>query len=104
MMGEMAIFFFFYLIICILYYATNIPACNSEVMAYKKTHPLYQWPTSTNTNKSPGDDSDYGPSPTAHQLPQARGRPPQGKTTIGRKGNEKFPNLNEDHRKKHTRK
>ena len=60
--------------------------------------------TQKNTSKNPGDDSNYGPSPTAHQLPQARGRPPQGKITIGRKGNEKFPNLNEDHRKKHTQK
>ena len=38
--------------------------------------------------KAPGDDSNYGPSPTAHQVPHAKGRPPQGKITIGRKGNE----------------
>jgi hypothetical protein len=29
--------------------------------------------------KIPAGDSNYGPLPTAHQLPQAKGRPPQGK-------------------------
>jgi len=38
---QAGFFCFFYLIICILYYGTNIPACNSSVMAYKKTQPLY---------------------------------------------------------------
>ena len=95
--------FFFYLIMLVLYYRVNTTACNSEVMAYEKTYPLYHRQKNTQV-KAPGDDSNYGPSPTAHQLPQAKGRPPQGKITIGRKGNEKFPNLNEDHRKKHTQK
>ena len=56
-------------------------------MAYEKTYPLYNRQKNTQV-KAPGDDSNYGPSPTAHQLPQAKGRPPQGKITIGRKGNE----------------
>ena len=55
-------------------------------MAYEKTYPLYL--RQKTQVKTPGDDSNYGPSPTAHQLPQAKGRPPQEKITIGRKGNE----------------
>src|SRR5467141_280766 len=76
------VFCYVYLIICILYYGINILTCNSSVMAYKKTQPLY---LRQKHNKSPWDDSNYGPLPTARQLLQAKGRPPQGKTTIGHK-------------------
>jgi hypothetical protein len=45
-------------------------------MAYKKTQPLYH---RQKQSKNPGDDSNCGLLPTAHQCLRTNGRPSQGK-------------------------
>ena len=57
-------------------------------MAYKKTQPLYLLQKIKIHQKIPAGDSNNGPSPTAHQLPQSEREAAPRKTTIGRKGNE----------------
>ena len=66
------------------------PHATLRLWRIKKPSPYTNRQHTQTQIKVPEDDSNYGLSPTAHQLLQMKGRPPQGKITIGRKGNEKF--------------
>jgi hypothetical protein len=56
-------------------------------------------PPPKNKSKSPGDDSNSGLLPTAHQRLRTNGRPPQGKQQKVVKANEINPHLMENKRK-----